>query len=83
MLTKEEISSHKRKAEDYPRKYELINFNDRRMLIDLIEYTRNASPGYGITNILDNFCNDKIKDLAGNTESFDKAVKDFTDCFKK
>lgn len=33
-------------------------FNKRSVLIDLIEYTRSASPGYGITNILENFMND-------------------------
>jgi hypothetical protein len=36
-----------------------INFNDRKTLLDLIEYTRNACPGYGITVILENFLESK------------------------
>lgn len=59
MLTQEQFNASKEKAKDYQNKLHLINFNDRNTLLDLIEYTRNAALGYGITNILDNFCEEK------------------------
>jgi hypothetical protein len=42
-------------AEQQIQKVACIEWNDRSKLLHLIEYTRNASPGYGITAILENF----------------------------
>lgn len=42
-------------AELQAKKVSCIEWNDRMKLLHLIEYTRNASPGYGITAILENF----------------------------
>jgi hypothetical protein len=50
-------------VEHQKEKISLFNFNDRDMLLKVIEYTRNSSPGYGITAILENFLNDH-SDLA-------------------
>lgn len=42
-------------AEIQARKVSCIDWNDRMKLLHLIEYTRNSSPGYGVTAILENF----------------------------
>jgi hypothetical protein len=42
-------------AEMQAKRVSCIDWNDRMKLLKLIEYTRNASPGYGITAILENF----------------------------
>lgn len=42
-------------AELQAKKVACIDWNDRMKLLKLIEYARNASPGYGITAILENF----------------------------
>lgn len=42
-------------AAEQAKKVACIDWNDRAKLLHLIEYTRNASPGYGITAILENF----------------------------
>lgn len=42
-------------AELQTKKVACIEWNDRMKLLKLIEYTRNASPGYGITAVLESF----------------------------
>lgn len=42
-------------------KIKVIDFNDRKTLLDLIDFTRKAGAGYGITAILENFLNDKLR----------------------
>jgi hypothetical protein len=53
-----------------------INFNDRKVILDLIEFTRNSSPGYGITVILENFIKQQnrkeAKRLASDTDTLEK-----------
>jgi hypothetical protein len=49
------MEDNKSFAELQAQKVACIDWNDRMKLLKLIEYARNASPGYGITAILENF----------------------------